>query len=80
MIIQFLNFEAKYPKIKNFDFWPKFRLLTKISTCDQNFDFRPTFRLSTNISPFGEKNKKSWSKVEILVGKKFYNEKKSFFI
>jgi len=39
---------------QNFDIWPKFRLLTKISILDQNYDFWPKFRFLAKISIFDE--------------------------
>ena len=39
---------------QNFDFWPNFRFLTKISICDQDFNFWPHFRFLTKISIFNE--------------------------
>ena len=39
---------------KNFEFRPKFRVLTKISSFDQNFEFRPKFRVLTKISSFDQ--------------------------
>ena len=38
---------------QNFDFWPKFRFLIKISIFDRNFDFWPKFRFLTEFSISG---------------------------
>ena len=46
---------------ENFDFWQRFRFLTKISIFDKNFDFWEIFRFLTNISIF-DKNLDFWQK------------------
>jgi len=51
----FFNFD------QNFDFWEKFRSLTKISMFDKNFDLWRSFLFSTKISIF-DQNYHFWRK------------------
>ena len=50
---------------QNFDFWPKFWFLIKISICDQIFDFWPNFRFLAKISIF-DQNFNFWTKLRFL--------------
>ena len=63
---------------QNFDVWPKFRFLIKISIFDQNFDVWPKFRFLTKISIFDQKLN-YWPKVRFFTKSAIFDQKCDFW-
>ena len=62
---------------QNFDFWPTFRFLDKISIADQNFDFCSKFRFFNKISIF-DQNLDFWQTLRFLNKMSILDQKKKW--
>jgi len=63
---------------QKFDFWPKFRFLTKISIFDETFDFWPKFRFLTKISIF-DQNFDFWPKFRFFTKRSIFDQNFDFW-